>query len=196
MFVICNLYMKAIIEISARHVHLTKHDLESLFGEGYELKIKKELSQIGQFASEETVTLVGPKKQIEGVRVLGPCRSITQIEVSRTDAIALGINAPLRLSGKIIGSGAVKLIGPKGELELKEGVIVAKRHIHLNPEQAREIGVNNGQNVKIRIDTPRALTFEQVEARIDEDYDMAIHLDTDEANAAGVVGEGEGEIIL
>lgn len=186
---------KVLVEISARHVHLTQYDLERLFGEGYKLKKEKDLSQPGQFASPDVVTLVGPKRKLENVRVLGPCRSHTQIEISRTDSYYLGAKAPLRLSGKVIRSGAIKLIGPKGELDLIEGLIVAKRHIHMNPEQAHRVGVVNGQDVKVAVEGPRAVIFDNVEVRVDEEFDEAIHFDTDEANAAGVEGEGEGEII-
>lgn len=184
------------IEISARHAHLTQNDLEKLFGDGYDLKRTKELSQPGQYASDDTVTLVGPKHSLEKVRVLGPCRGHSQIEISRTDSYFLGIKTPLRLSGKVIRSGAVKLIGSKGELDLTEGLIVAKRHLHANPEQANQLGLSQGQRVKVAVEGPRALIFDEVEVRIDEDYDLAIHLDTDEANAAGVEGELEGELII
>jgi len=186
---------KLLVEVSARHVHLTQFDLERLFGEGYKLKSEKDLSQPGQFASPDTVTLVGPKRQLENVRVLGPCRSHTQIEISRTDSYFLGVKAPLRLSGKVIRSGAIKLLGPKGEIDLAEGLIVAKRHIHLNPEQASRFGVVNAQDVKVLIESPRATVFSNVEVRVDENFEAAIHLDTDEANAAGIEGAGEGEII-
>ncbi|KKQ80116.1 MAG: Phosphate propanoyltransferase [Parcubacteria group bacterium GW2011_GWC2_38_7] len=184
------------VEVSARHVHLTKHDLEVLFGEGYELKRDKDLSQPGQYASVEVVTLVGTKRNLENVRVLGPCRGNSQVEISRTDSFYLGSPAPLRLSGKIIGSGSIKLVGPKGEVELKEGLIVAKRHVHLNLTQAKDYGVSNGQNIKIEIDGPRSIVFSEVEVRIDENFDEAVHLDTDEANAAGFTGEEEARLII
>lgn len=187
--------MQIKIEVSARHVHLTKQDLEQLFGEGYELVEEKKLSQPGQFASTAKLTLVGPKRQIENVRVLGPCRSATQIEISKTDSFSLGVTAPIRLSGKIIGSGSIKLVGPNGVVELKEGAIVAKRHIHMNPEQARKYNVSQGQNVKVQVDGPRALTFEQVEVRIDEEFDASMHIDTDEANAAGLDNLSTGNIV-
>ena len=177
------------VEVSAHHIHLTKQDLEALFGEGYELSVLKDLSQIGQFASNDTIKLVGPKGEIDDVRVLGPCRSNTQIEISKTDSYTLGVSAPLRLSGKIIGSGAVKLVGPKGELELNDGLIVAKRHVHMNPDQVLEYGVSDGQNVSIEIEGPRSLTFNEVEVRVHEDFETAVHLDTDEANAAGYSGD-------
>ena len=183
-------------EVSARHVHLTQQDLESLFGDGYQLKLAKDLSQPGLFASEETVTLVGPKRSLDNVRVLGPCRANTQIEVSMTDSYYLGVKVPVRLSGKIIGSGAITLKGPVGEIELKEGLIVAKRHLHVNLEQAQEVGVVDGQNVKIGIDGPRALVFNEVQVRVHENFDLSLHIDTDEANAAGVNQETDCELIV
>jgi putative phosphotransacetylase len=183
------------VEVSARHVHLTTRDLEKLFGEGYELTSEKELSQPGMFASTDTVTLVGPKNKIENVRVLGPCRNYTQIEVSKTDSYTLGATAPLRLSGKVIGSGEIKLIGAKGELELTDGLIVAKRHVHLSTEQANEYGLSNGQNVKVELEGPRNLIFNEVEVRVDDDFDEVVHLDTDEANAAGQDKELSGFLI-
>lgn len=187
---------KVRIEVSARHAHLTQQDLERLFGEGYKLKPIKDLSQHGQFASQETITLVGPKRSIEDVRVLGPCRQNTQVEISMTDSYFLGAKAPVRLSGKIIGSGAITLKGPVGEVELKEGLIVAKRHLHINPEQAQEYGVTDGQNIKVAIDGPRALVFDEIQVRIHDDFDLSLHIDTDEANAAGVNKETEGELIV
>ncbi len=187
--------MKIKVEVSARHMHITRADLETLFGEGYELENIKDLSQPGQFASSAEVILEGPKGRLEGVRILGPCRPITQIELAKTDCIEIGVKAPLRLSGKIIGSGAVKVIGPNGEIDLSEGVIVAKRHIHANPEQARNMGLVDGKSVKVRIDGPRATVFEEVEVRVNEDYEAICHLDTDEGNASGVDFSGDGEII-
>ena len=184
------------VEVSARHAHLTRQDLDVLFGEGHELKSEKVLSQRGQFASSDTIKLVGEKREIDGVRVLGPCRSNTQIEISRTDSFYLGATAPLRLSGKIIGSGAIKLVGPKGELELKDGLIVPKRHIHLNLEQAQEYGVSEGQNVGVMIDGPRKTIFQEVEVRINEDFDASVHLDTDEVNAAGYDGEQRAFLVI
>ncbi len=187
--------IKIPVEVSARHVHLTLQDLEILFGEGYQLQKLKDLSQEGEFASTDIVTLEGQKNKIENVRVLGPCRSFSQVEVSRTDCFFLGNNAPLRLSGKVIRSGAIKIVGPKGELELAEGLIVAKRHLHLNSEQAMELNLTNGQNIQVKIDGPRSLIFGEVEVRIGEGFDLSLHLDTDEANAAGVDGETEGFIL-
>ncbi|MBI5076930.1 phosphate propanoyltransferase [Candidatus Falkowbacteria bacterium] len=187
---------KVKVEISARHAHLTQQDLEKLFGDGFKLERDRYLSQPGQFVSKSNVILVGLKRNLENVRVIGPCRNETQVEISKTDCFYLGIKAPVRLSGKTIGSGSVKIIGPKGEIEIKEGVIVAKRHLHINPEQAHKFSVSNGQKIKVAIDGPRALVFDEVEARVNEEFDAAVHLDTDEANAAGVEGEMKGELII
>ena len=142
--------MKVLIETSARHVHVSKADLEVLFGEGYELTVKKELSQPGQYACAERVDVVGPKRTLSGVSILGPCRKDTQVEISLTDARAIGVNAPIRESGDIAGSGSCKLVGPKGEVELKEGVIAAKRHIHMTTKDAAEFGVQDKQEVMVK----------------------------------------------
>ena len=141
--------MKFMVETSARHVHLSPADLETLFGAGYELTWKKDLSQPGQFACEERVTVVGPKKELKGVSVLGPVRKQTQVELSMTDARSIGIAAPIRESGDLAGSGACKIIGPKGEIEISEGVIVAKRHIHATLAEAEALGVKNGDIVSV-----------------------------------------------
>ncbi len=187
---------KVKIEVSARHAHLTQQDLEKLFGDGYQLEKEKKLSQEGEFASSAKVKLVGLKGEIDNVRVVGPCRIHTQVEVSRTDAFKLGCPAPLRLSGKIIRSGAIKLVGTKGELELTEGLIVAKRHIHLSNDQASQFCLNNGQIVRVFVDGPRTLTFGEVEVRVNEKFDASFHIDTDEANAAGIDSKMQGEIIV
>ena len=134
---------KILIETSARHVHLTQEHIEVLFGKGAELTVKKMLSQPGQFASEQRVDVVGPKKEIKGVGVLGPARPATQVEISLTDARTLGVNAPIRESGDVAGSGACKLVGPCGEVDITEGVMIAKRHIHMTPEDAAELGVKD-----------------------------------------------------
>lgn len=178
-----------LVEISARHVHVTKEDLETLFGKGYELTPKKDLSQPGQFACEERVTVVGPKKELAGVSILGPCRPATQVELSATDARSIGIKAPIRESGDVAGSGACKLVGPCGEVELSEGVIVAKRHIHMTPEDAAEMGVKDCQIVNVKIPTEgRSLIFGDTVVRVSPKYALAMHVDTDEANAASIPG--------
>ena len=186
---------KFIVETSARHLHVTPKDLETLFGAGAELHYKKELSQPGQFACEEKVTVVGPKNSIK-MSIIGPCRPATQIEVSYTDARTLGLNPPCRESGDVKGSCPCKLIGPAGEVELTEGVIAAKRHIHLDPETAERMGVKDKDIVSVKIYTPeRALVFGDCVARVNPAYRPAMHIDTDEANAAGCSGEVWGEIV-
>ena len=186
--------MKFLVETSARHVHVTKETLEALFGKGYELTVKKPLSQPGQYASNERVTVVGPKRELANVSILGPCRSADQVELSATDARSVGIAAPVRESGDVAGSGACKLVGPAGEVELKEGVIVAKRHIHLTPEDAEKMGVANGEIVKVACGGEgRKLIFDDVVIRVSPSYATAMHIDTDESNACG--GANEGEIV-
>jgi putative phosphotransacetylase len=185
-----------LVEISARHAHVTKETLETLFGKGHELTPKKDLSQPGQFACEERITVVGPKKELAGVSILGPCRPADQIELSATDARSIGISAPVRESGDVAGSGACKLVGPCGEVELKEGVIIAKRHIHMTPEDADRIGVKDAQVVKVALDTDgRATIYGDTIVRVSPKYALAMHIDTDEANAALVPGSCKGYIV-
>ncbi len=187
---------KILVETSARHVHLTEEHIKILFGEGATLTHKKDLSQPGQFACEERVTVVGPKKSIPNVIILGPARPATQVEVSLTDAHTLGVNAPVRESGDISGSGACKLVGPAGEVEISEGVIAAKRHIHLAPADAAEFGVSDKQIVSVKIDSNgRSLIFGDVVVRVNTKFKPAMHIDTDESNAACAFGECYGEII-
>lgn len=187
---------QVLVETSARHLHLSQKDLEILFGEGYQLTSKKALSQPGQFACVERVDVVGGKKTLSGVTILGPVRKATQVELSLTDARSIGVDAPIRESGDIAGSGACKLVGPKGEIELKEGVIAAKRHIHMTPADAEAFGVNDGQTVSVRIDSNgRALTFGDVVIRVRDDFALAMHIDTDESNAACAVPGTMGEVI-
>ncbi len=185
------------VETSARHAHVTKETLEILFGEGYELTVKKELSQPGQFASNERITVVGPKKELSGVSILGPCRGADQVELSATDARSLGIDAPIRESGDTKGSGACKLVGPKGEVELKEGVIVAKRHIHMTPEDAKAFGVENGEIVNVKLDSGngRMTIFGDTVIRVSPSYALAMHIDTDESNAAACGRDMRGTIV-
>lgn len=185
-----------LVEISARHVHVTKEHLEILFGKGYELTPKKNLSQPGQFACEERVDIIGPKRELKNVSILGPCRKATQVELSLTDARSIGVTAPIRESGDVAASGACKLVGPKGEVDLTEGVIAAKRHIHMTPADAEKFGVKDGQVVSVKLPTEgRALTFDDVVIRVSESYALAMHIDTDEANAAAVPGKCQGEIV-
>ncbi|SHK03179.1 phosphate propanoyltransferase [Tepidibacter formicigenes] len=178
--------MKLPIALSNRHIHLSKKDIEALFGEGYELTHFKDLSQPGQFACEEKVDVVGSKGTIKGVRILGPARGETQIEVSLADGFALGVKAPLRDSGQLEGTPGVKLVGPKGEVELERGVIVAARHIHMHTEDAEKFGVVDNQRVKIRTFGERAVVFENVLVRVSPKYALEMHVDIEEGNAAGV----------
>ena len=188
--------MKFLVETSARHVHVTQEHLEILFGKGYELTKKKDLSQPGQFACEERVTVVGPKKELKNVSILGPVRKATQVELSLTDARSIGVAAPVRESGDIAGSAGCKLIGPAGEVDLTEGVIAAKRHIHATTADAEQLGVKNGDIVSVKIDTNgRSLIFGDVVVRVSDSYALAMHIDTDESNAAGCGREVYGEIV-
>lgn len=174
------------IGVSARHIHLTQSDLEVLFGPGYQLTKKKDLMG-GQFASNELVTIVGLKlRAIENVRILGPCRSKSQVEISATDAMKLGIKAPLRESGDIAGSAPIALVGPKGALYLKEGCIVAARHIHMSPADAQAAGVHDGDFVSVKTDNERGTIFNHVKIRVDESFTLEMHIDTDEANASQI----------
>ena len=188
--------MDFVVETSGRHVHVTQEDLETLFGKGYELTKKKDLSQPGQYACEERVTVVGSKKELAGVSILGPVRPATQVEISLTDARSIGVAAPIRESGDIAGSGACKLVGPAGEVELKEGVIAAKRHIHATPEDAEKLGVQDKDVVSVKIETgERSLVFGDVVVRVSPKFALAMHIDTDESNAAGCGREVYGEIV-
>ena len=174
------------VGISARHVHLSQADLETLFGKGYELHKKKDLMG-GQYAAQECVTIIGTKlRAIENVRVLGPVRKQTQVEVSATDAVRLGVKAPVRLSGDLAGSAPVTLVGPKGAIYLKEGCIVAMRHIHMSPADAQAAGVKNGDIVSVKADNERGTIFNQVAIRVDDSFTLEMHIDTDEANAAKI----------
>ena len=184
---------KFIVETSARHVHVTKEHLDILFGEGYELTKKKDLSQPGQFACNERVAVIGAKGQFPAVSILGPVRTATQVEISASDARTLGVAAPVRESGDIAGSAPCRLVGPKGEVEISEGVIVAKRHIHMTPADAENFGVKDKDVVSVKIDSPeRSLVFGDVVVRVSEKFALAMHLDTDESNAvlapAGTMG--------
>ncbi|MBQ0071077.1 MAG: phosphate propanoyltransferase [Spirochaetales bacterium] len=186
-----------LVETSARHVHVTQETLEKLFGAGYQLTVKKELSQPGQFASNERVTVVGPKKELANVSILGPCRKLNQVELSATDARSIGIDAPIRESGDVAGSGACKLVGPCGEVELSEGVIVAKRHIHMTEADAAEMGVKNGEIVNVLIENGngRKTIFGDTVIRVSNSYALAMHVDTDESNAASCARAQMGTIV-
>lgn len=187
---------KLLVEISARHAHLSDADLEVLFGEGYKLTPKKDLSQPGQFACEEKITVRGARGELK-MSVLGPTRKATQVELSLTDARTVGVKALIRESGDIAGTSPITIIGPCGEVELKEGAIAAKRHIHMTTKDAEYYGVTNGQIVEVKVETDgRTTTFGDTVVRVSDSYALAMHIDTDEANAAGVSGSALGEIIL
>ena len=188
--------MKILIETSARHVHVTEEDLVTLFGEGAKLTPKKDLSQPGQFACVERVNVIGPKKTLSNVSILGPTRPATQIEVSLTDARTLGVSAPVRESGDTAGSAPCKLEGHCGTVELKEGVIAAKRHIHTTPEDAERLAVKDKEIVSVKVESNgRSLVFGDVVVRVSPKFATAMHIDTDESNAAGLSGEVYGEIV-
>ncbi len=184
------------VEVSARHVHLCTADVEALFGPGHRLTCKRALSQPGQFLAEERVELVGPKKNIQAVAVLGSERPVSQVEISLTDSRAIGIATPVRESGDIGGTPGIILRGPMGEVALPQGLIAAKRHIHMTPEDAARFGVADKQIVRVAIETQRSLVFGDVVVRVHQGFALAMHIDTDEANAAGVDGGTFGEIVL
>jgi putative phosphotransacetylase len=186
---------KIIVEMSARHVHVTERDLETLFGKGASLTPKRELSQPGQYLCEERVDLIGPKKTIANVSILGPTRPETQVEVSLTDARTLGVEAPIRMSGDVKGSGAVTIKGPVGEVTLTEGVIAAKRHIHMTPEDAEKMNLKDGQTVSVKIGGERGLVFDETVLRVSKKFATAMHIDTDEANAVALPRDAVGFIL-
>lgn len=185
---------KVKIEVSARHCHLSSADLETLFGQSYELIKSKDLSQPGQFAAEEKISIKTDSGQIDGIRILGPVRASTQVELTMTDARKLKVTAPVRLSGDLAGSVGATLIGPKGEVTLKEGIIVAKRHIHCDLDTAKELGLSEDKSVSVKTFGERSVTFHDVPVRISDKFTWVMHIDTDEGNASlpdGVCSEGE-----
>lgn len=188
--------MRLPIALSNRHLHLSKDDISTLFGEGYELVKMKDLSQPGQYAAEEKVDIVGPKGTIKGVRVLGPARPKTQIEISLTDSFILGINPPVRDSGDLANSPGVKITGPTGEVMLNEGVIIASRHIHMHTTDAEKFGVTDKQRVKVRTFGDRGLLFDNVLVRVHPTYALEMHVDVDEGNAAAVKNGDLVELII
>lgn len=183
------------IGISARHIHLTQEHVELLFGKGYELTKKKDLMG-GQFAANEQVTIVGTKlRAIENIRILGPVRTKSQVEISKTDTFKLGVKAPVRESGNVTGSAPIAVVGPKGSIYLEEGCIVAKRHIHMGPQDAALAGVKDGDVVSVQVDNERGTTFNHVQIRVDKSFTLEMHIDADEANAADL-GPGSSGIIV
>lgn len=187
--------MQIPIEISARHIHLSKKDLAQLFGAGYQLKILKQLSQPGLFAAEETVALIGPNGRLEQVRAVGPCRAQTQVEISSTDCRLLGIAAPIRISGDLSGSAGLKIAGPQGAVDLREGVIVAQRHLHLNPDEAAKLEVKNNDLISMQVASQRGLIFQNIIARVAPEFRLVCHLDTDEGNAGGIASGETGKLV-
>ncbi len=185
-----------IVETSARHVHVNQETLEVLFGKGSELTVKKMLSQPGQFASEQKVKVVGPRGELN-CSILGPCRKDNQVELSFTDARTIGVSVPVRESGDVKGSTSVKLVGPNGEVTLTEGAIAAKRHIHMTPADAERFNVKNGDIVAVKIlsETGRNVIFLDTVVRVSSSYSLAMHIDTDEANAAAIQGTVKGTIV-
>jgi putative phosphotransacetylase len=183
------------VGVSARHIHLSQEHVELLFGAGYALTEMKPLSQPGQYAANETVAVVGPKGTFPKVRILGPARKATQLEVSRTDSFALGVNPPVRESGNIAGSAGVTIQGPAGEVTIEEGVIVAARHIHFHTSDAERFGIADKDRLRVRVGGDRGIVFEQVIARVSPDYALDMHIDTDEANAAGIKNGDIAEIV-
>lgn len=183
------------IALSNRHVHLSKEHIQILFGEDYELNKMKDLSQPGQYACEEKIDVVGPKNTLKGVRILGPARKKSQVEISLTDGFTLGVVPPVRDSGDLEGSPGAKLIGPKGEVEITEGVIAAARHIHMHTSDAEQYGVKDKDRVKVRVNGERGLVFENVLVRVHKDYALEMHVDVDEGNAAAVKNGDMVEII-
>ena len=184
------------VGVSVRHLHIGKKDMETLFGPGAELHSFRELYQPGEFAAQETVSIAGPRMRVlEKVRILGPTRDRTQVELARTDAIFLGIDAPVRMSGDLMGSAPITIIGPKGVVELKDGCIRAMRHIHMNPKEAETFGLKSGDVVKLRVGGPSGVTFDNVVIRISDKVRLQVHLDTDEGNVADIHCNQEVEII-
>ncbi|BAQ08889.1 propanediol utilization protein [Bacillus sp. OxB-1] len=182
------------VAVSARHVHLSLEDVGALFGEGYELTKRRELSQPGQFVSNETVVIAGPKGSLEHVRVLGPARKLTQAEISRTDAMKIGLRPPIRESGNIKGSASCTLIGPAGSVSLPEGLIIAQAHIHMSPRDAKNFGVIDGEFVTVEVSGERPLTIDKVLIRVSDRYRLEMHIDTDEANAGFIRSGAPGRI--
>ncbi len=183
------------IEVSARHAHLCQEDVKNIFGQDYELKELKKLSQAADFAALETIILSTPKGSLEKVRIVGPVREKTQVEITKTEARRLGLNPPLRISGNVKGSEKITIIGPVGEAELSEGAIVAQRHLHASPTEAEELGIKDNDKVSVKVEGERGLTFGEVAVRVKNGYQLRLHIDTDEANAAGLMGGETGEII-
>jgi len=186
--------IKVPVEVSARHIHLSQKDFEILFGQNYKINFLKPLSQKGQYACEETVNLKTKNSELKNVRLVYPNRKQTQVELSKTDAYKLDLNPPIRRSGKITKSEKITIIGPKGKINLNQGVIISARHIHTSPNDAKKYGLKDGQKVSVKIKGQRSITFHQVIIRIDPTFVWRFQIDTDEANAAGITSKVAGEI--
>jgi len=185
-----------LVNISARHCHLTQEAVEILFGKGHQLTVHKWLYQDGQFAAKETLTLIGPRSRvISNLRILGPCRNFNQVELAYTDGIALGFDLPLRISGDIKGSLGAMLMGPEGFFEMPEGVIRAMRHVHMSPDDAKFYGVKAGDGMKLKIGGPCGITLDQMLCRVDKSFKLEVHIDTDEGNACNLQPETLCELI-
>ncbi|HVP58071.1 MAG TPA: phosphate propanoyltransferase [bacterium] len=185
------------IGVSARHIHLTSEVLAALYGAGHQLRRQRDLSQVGEFAAEETVTVVGPNgRALEGVRILGPPRGFTQIELARSDGLRLGLDLPVRKTADLKGSPGVTIIGPAGTVVLREGAIRTTRHIHMSPEDARRFKLTDGQIVRARVEGTRAVTFENVIIRVGERFVLDFHIDTDDANASGAETGSFAEVLV
>ncbi|MFM9327022.1 phosphate propanoyltransferase [Paenibacillus mesotrionivorans] len=184
------------VGVSARHIHLSREHIDILFGAGYELKNMKDLSQPGQYAAEETVAVIGAKGKFDKVRILGPERPKTQLEISKTDSFALGVAAPVRESGKTEGTPGIKIVGPAGEVVTEDGVIVAARHIHFHTSDAEKWGIKDKQLLSVKVKSERPVIFEDVIARVSDSFALDMHIDTDEANAAGVKNGDQAEVLL
>ncbi len=183
------------VETSARHLHVTREHLNILFGEGYELHPKKDLSQPGQYLCEEKVCIRGPRSEFPGVSIIGPVRPATQVEITLTDARSIGLTIPVRESGDIAGSAGAVLVGPAGSVAIEEGIICAMRHVHMTPEDAQRLGLKNGQTVSVKTDGSRPITFRDAVVRVSPKYALAMHIDVDESNAAGLQSIDWGEIL-
>lgn len=187
---------KVIVEGSGKHVHVTRETLDILFGKGYELTPKKALSQPGQYASEERVEVIGPKGSFKAVTIIGPCRKADQVELSFTDARALGIDAPIRMSGDLEGTPGCTLVGPNGKVEIKQGVIIAQRHLHCCPADAEKYGIKDHEDVILRIDGPRAMWLDGCIARVGPTHATYIHVDYDEINAGAIFGKNPTATVI
>ena len=185
-----------VVNVSARHCHLTQEAVEALFGKGHHLTPLKWLYQEGQFAAKETLTLVGPRSRvISNLRILGPCRTLNQVELAYTDAIALGFDIPLCQSGKIEGTPGGMLMGPEGFFEIPDGIIRAERHVHMHPEDAAHYGVEAGGRMKLKVGGPCAMTFDEMLVRVDESFKLEVHIDTDEGNAVNLQPDTPCELV-